>query len=342
MSTKYWTRWQRSVLNSHATLMLSLTDVQTGYKILRVWAFGNVNEVPDLAETDLTHQVYFQVLNSSGAYINWAANGIPRLDYVVSSAEKHGIKLVLPFVNNWDDYGGINTYSAAFGSNATSFYTDPTTQAAYKSYIKTVITRYADSPAIFAWELCNEPRCQGCDTSVITKWAAETSAYVKSLDPGHMITLGDEGWLAPDDGLGDGSYAYAGGIGIDFAANLKIKTLDYGVFHLYPDSWGYNYTWGSTWIKQHDALGKAAGKPVILEEYGAPFPHNHTGVEGPWQATVLKSGLAADQIWQFATPYLTVPVEDIIDVNSIFYNDTEYATLAKEHAAQMLAKAASE
>jgi hypothetical protein len=33
-----------------------------------------------------------------------------------------------------------------------------------------------------------------------------------------------------------------------------------------------------------------------------------------------------------------VPVEDIIDVNSIFYNDTEYKTLAREHAASMEAK----
>ena len=36
--------------------------------------------------------------------------------------------------------------------------------------------------------------------------------------------------------------------GVDFVANLKIPTLDYGVFHLYPNSWGYNYTWGSEWI----------------------------------------------------------------------------------------------
>jgi mannan endo-1,4-beta-mannosidase len=291
-----------------------------------------------LAETSLTYQVYFQVLNSSGAYINWDFNGIPRLDYVVSAAERYGIKLILNFVNNWDDYGGINSYSAAFGSNATTFYTDPVTQAAYKSYIHTIVTRYVKSPAIFAWELCNEPRCQGCDTSVITKWATDISEYIKELDPGHMVTLGDEGWLTPADGVGDGSYAYSGTTGIDFVANLKIKTLDYGVFHLYPNSWGYNYTWGSTWIEQHDILGKAAGKPVILEEYGTPFPHNHTATEEPWQQTVLRGGLAADQIWQFATPYLSVPVEDLDDVNSIFYNDTEYKILARQHAAQMLSK----
>lgn len=62
-----------------------------------------------------------------------------------------------------------------------------------------------------------------------------------------MVTLGDEGWFAPTTKFAgnDGSYAYSLAEGVDFELNLKIKTLDYGVFHLYPDSWGYNYTWGS-------------------------------------------------------------------------------------------------
>ena len=256
----------------------------------------------------------------------------------MSSAEKHGVKLVLPFLNNWGDYGGIAAYSTAFGTNATTFFTSATAQAAYRSYIKTIVTRYKSSSAIFAWELCNEPRCHGCDSSVITKWATSTSEYIKSLDAGHMVTLGDEGWLAPADGVGDGSYAYSGAEGVDWVANLKIKTLDYGVLHLYPNSWGYNYTWGNEWIEQHDAIGKAMGKPVILEEYGTPFPHNHTGTEVPWQETVLRSGLAADQIWQFGTNDLSVPAASLSDVNTIFYNDTEYWPLARLHAAEMLAK----
>jgi mannan endo-1,4-beta-mannosidase len=295
-----------------------------------------VNEIP--FDPDPTHAVWFQVLNSTGSFINYGANGLQRLDYVISSAERHGIKLVLPFMNNWDDFGGINTYSTAFGSNATTFYTTASSQAAYKSYIKTLVTRYAKSPAIFAWELGNEPRCHGCDTSVITKWATEISAYIKSLDPNHLVTLGDEGWLTPADAIGDGSYAYSGIEGIDFVANLAIKTLDYGVFHLYPDSWGYNYTWGSTWIQEHDAVGKAARKPVILEEYGSPFPHNHTAVERPWQQTVRGSGVAADQIWQFAPEGTKIVINNLVDVNSIFFNDTEYVPLARQHAALMLAK----
>jgi mannan endo-1,4-beta-mannosidase len=241
-----------------------------------------VNTIPAADATD-PNRIYFQVLNSTGSYINYGADGLQRLDYVISSAEKHGVKIVLPFLNNWGDYGGINAYGVAFGTNSTSFYTDPKAQKAYKAYVKAIVTRYRSSTAIFSWELCNEPRCKGCASSVITNWASEISAYIKSLDPGHMVTLGDEGWLYPNAAAGyDGSYAYSGAEGVDFVANLKVKTLDYGTFHLYPNSWGYDYTWGPEWITQHDALGKAAGKPVVLEEYGTPFPGNHTPTEGPW------------------------------------------------------------
>ena len=90
--------------------------------------------------------------------------GIPRLDYVVSTAEAKGVKLVLPLANNWGDLGGRPAYEAAFGSNATSWYTDQQSQAAYKKYIKLIVNRYKSSAAVFAWELMNEPRCSGCST----------------------------------------------------------------------------------------------------------------------------------------------------------------------------------
>lgn len=330
--------WWLAHLSKNSDVDTALQEVaNTGYKILRVWGFGDTNTIPDPSTPD-PNKIYFQVLNSTGSYINFGPDGLQRLDYVVSAAEKYGVKLVLPLLNNWDNYGGIPAYGTAFGSNDTSFYTDPVAQKAYKAYVRTVVTRYARSTALFAWELCNEPRCQGCESSVIYHWATQISQYIKSIDPVHMVTLGDEGWLTPEDKIGDGSYAYSGDTGVDFVANLKISTLDYGVFHLYPNSWGYNYTWGSTWIQQHDAIGKAAGKPVILEEYGTPFPNNHTGTEAPWQKTVLESGLAADQIWQFGSYDLSVPAASLSDVNSIFYGTAEYQILGIEHAMQMLSK----
>lgn len=299
-----------------------------------------MTEVPPATNTD-PNKVYFQILADGKGTINYGADGIQRLDYVVHSAERHGLKLVLPFFNNWSDYGGISAYNTAFGGNATSWYTDEVSQKVYRNYIKTIVNRYKKSNAIFAWELGNEPRCNTCPSSTIYNWASEISAYIKSLDNSHMVTLGDEGWLTPETGYGDGSYAYSGVEGVDFAKNLKIKTLDYGVLHLYPNSWGYNYTWGNTWIQEHDLIGAASGKPVILEEYGTPFPSNHTETEHPWQVTVEKSGLAADQIWQFGSNDLSIPGPTLGDVNTIYYDDAEYALLGKKHAANMAAKKVS-
>jgi len=282
-----------------------------------------------------------------------APTGIPRLDYVVSAAERYGVKLVLPMLNNWDDLGGIDTYTNAFGGSATSFYTDARSQAAYKNYIEFIVNRYKSSPAIFAWELCNEPRCRGCSSSTIFDWASATSEYIKSLDPYHMVTLGDEGWFYPPEG--DGSYAYSGYEGVDFVKNLAIKTLDYGTFHMYPDQCklgfakpeclteadtligGYSFDWGNTWIQQHDQVGEAAGKPVVLEEYGSPYADNHTAITKPWQQTVLtQTRIGYDSFWQFGIDLSSG--RSLFDPYAIFPGTSDYQALAVEHAKDMLAK----
>ncbi|KAH8163107.1 hypothetical protein CIB48_g5130 [Xylaria polymorpha] len=241
-TNSYWIGF----LTNNADVDKTLDELKnTGLKILRVWGFNDVISTPGQGI------VWFQKLAAAGSTINTGANGLQRLDYVVSAAEKRGIKLIINFVNNWSDYGGIPAYVSAFGGAATTWYTNAAAQAQYRTYIKAVVSRYASSPAVFAWELANEPRCRGCATSVITKWATETSAYVKSLDPRHMVTLGDEGFgLATNS---DGSYPFGYSEGVDFEANLKIPTLDFGTFHLYPESWGTTPDWGNSWIAAHGA-----------------------------------------------------------------------------------------
>jgi mannan endo-1,4-beta-mannosidase len=173
--------------------------------------------------TSSTSGVWYQsFIKGQQPKINTGSNGLQRLDYVVSSAAAHGIKLIINFVNNWSDYGGMPAYNTYYGTTKTTWYTDSRVQAQYQAYIKAVVSRYASSSAIFAWELANEPRCNGCATSIVTQWATKTSAYIKSLDPNHMVTMGDEGFM---NGGGDGSYPYTTGEGMDFEANLKIPVL---------------------------------------------------------------------------------------------------------------------
>lgn len=50
------------------------------------------------------------------------------------------------------------------GSENPEWYNNTQIQTQYKKYIKTVVSRYSNSSAVFAWELANEPRCNGCET----------------------------------------------------------------------------------------------------------------------------------------------------------------------------------
>lgn len=181
-SNSYWIGFLTN--NDDVDLVLDHMD-ESGLRILRVWGFNDVNSVPS------SGTVYYQLLKDGTATINTGADGLQRLDYVVASAEARNVKLVINFVNNWSDYGGMAAYVTAFGGSQTSWYTNTAAQTAYRAYIKAVVSRYIDSPAVFAWELANEPRCNGCDTSVLYNWIQSTSAYIKSLDSKHMVAIGD-------------------------------------------------------------------------------------------------------------------------------------------------------
>ncbi|GAQ47052.1 hypothetical protein AtubIFM56815_003877 [Aspergillus tubingensis] len=295
----------------------------SGLKILRVWGFNDVTTQPS------SGTVWYQLHQDGKSTINTGADGLQRLDYVVSSAEQHGIKLIINFVNYWTDYGGMSAYVSAYGgSDETDFYTSDTMQSAYQTYIKTVVERYSNSSAVFAWELANEPRCPSCDTTVLYDWIEKTSKFIKGLDADHMVCIGDEGFGLNTDS--DGSYPYQFAEGLNFTMNLGIDTIDFATLHLYPDSWGTSDDWGNGWISAHGAACKAAGKPCLLEEYGVTS--NHCSVESPWQQTALNTtGVSADLFWQYGDDLSTGESPD--DGNTIYYGTSDYECLVTDHVA---------
>lgn len=136
-----------------------------------------------------------------------------------------------------------------------------------------------DEPSVFAWELSNEPRCNTdaqCKDNILYNWAKEMSEYVKSIDPNHMVSLGDEGFYNKPYGYYDeyttSNYAFYGAEGVDFEKLMTIDTLDFGTPHLYLDQWGMKHTGTGQddllWFKIHGETCAELGKPVILEEFG--------------------------------------------------------------------------
>ncbi|PGH20733.1 hypothetical protein AJ80_03493 [Polytolypa hystricis UAMH7299] len=291
-----------------------------GMKVVRTWAFNDQTSCSGF---------HLQCWSGGSPTINTGTNGLGRLDAVVSKAETYGIQLILPFVNYWDDYGGMNVYVSQMGGGSTSaFYTNSNIITAYKNYIQAVVNRYKNSNAIYAWELANEPRCPGCATSVITQWATSISQYIKQLDPSHRVVLGDEGWF----NRGSGGYPYQGGEGVDFEANLRIATLDLGTFHMYPSHWGESYEWGNQWIADHQAACKAAGKDCILEEYGV-------GEDGATRTTHMTNwhntlkgdgGVPGDMFWQFGLQLSNGPTHD--DTFTIYNTESNFQSLVSEWA----------
>ncbi|KAK0465093.1 glycoside hydrolase [Desarmillaria tabescens] len=340
-----------------------------GVKVLRTWGFNAINgsELAGALESGLT---YYQVWNSSEWVLNDGPQGLERLDNVINVAGKHGIKVILAFTNNWVGYGGselyINWIAGAYQTHDI-FYSDPHIIASYQRYVKVIVERYKDSPNIFAWELMNEARCLGdlpggpnCvpTSGLISSWYKQQADFVRSLDPFHMITTGGEGqfnWKKPKQYWYNGSlvsdYNYNGQAGENFDFDLALDNIDFGTYHMYPQSWypeldtpGSNFTiqqWGLGWISEHSNVARKVGKPLVLEEFGISGVDNKTNIYPAWVDLALETGHSGIMPWQWGQLGLTegnrvIKYADEIldgaspnDGNTIYKNQTELWNIFK-------------
>ncbi len=286
-----------------------------GLTTMRIWAFIDIGSLDGSTRATIDGQkngIYFQYWNTTtnAPAVNTGATGLQMLDYAIASAQTHNIKLILPLINNWSAFGGIDQYDTWYGlPDHDSFYTNASTQAAYKNWASTLINRvntvtgvtYKNDPTIMAWELANEPRCGGsgnlptsssCTTTTITTWANTMSTYIKSLDPNHLVSVGDEGFF----NRGGSDWPYSGGEGIDDSALAALPNIDFITYHLYPTSWGETDAWGNQWISDHIALSNQVGKPALLEEFGLPSGTDRTTYYQQWLNTVC-SGKGYWSFW---------------------------------------------
>ncbi|POM80317.1 Mannan endo-1,4-beta-mannosidase, partial [Phytophthora palmivora] len=311
------------------------TMAKNDLTVCRTWGFA------DLTETGTAPwNIVYQLWENGKPTINTGDNGLGYFDLVVAAAKAAGVKLVVPFVNNWSDYGGIDVYVKQLGGTYhDDFYTDETIKAAYKKFVKTFVERYADEETIMAWELCNECRCAGsgdglkesgkCTTTTLTKWMTEMSSYIKTLDSNHLVASGSEGFMNTDKSV----YLYSGPSGVDFDADIAIDSIDYGAYHAYPDSWGVDaskaQSWGVQWIDDHVASGKKANKPVVLEEYGIKALDSASYLAWSNQVYKSKSNM---QYWQFGVKSLSSTDDGytIYDKDELF--STAIATAAAKFA----------
>ena len=258
---------------------------QAGIKVVRVWAFGEggPNDVGPTADfDDWPRHHYFR--RAPG---EWNEDAFVYLDKVIAEAAKNNIYVQLCLTNWWRDTGGVTQYlrwaginDAAddkyeFGINnekAVLFYTNPETRRLYREHLEKLATRrntitgvyYRDDPSIFGWELMNEAQAITGRWEERRAWFAEMSAYLKSLDPNHMIAPGTWGYRSSAERL-------------EWLADHAIPTIDYCDVHSYPRSDHDNFLDSPKALKEfidnRVAAAYSLRKPLVLGEFGM-------GVEG--------------------------------------------------------------
>jgi mannan endo-1,4-beta-mannosidase len=256
-----------------------LEAARNGQSVLRTWAFNRNNE-----DSAFQRMVDGEIVYQESTF--------QRFDYILDSARRHGIRVIVTLDNYWADYGGIGRAAQWLGlENKLQYFTDPAGIAFYQDYAENFITRvntvngtpYAQDPTIFAWELMNEPRTscaddptpdqQFCDPTgeVMRQWMTDQAAFVKSLDPNHMVSPGGEahGWIpTPSGGIQYGG-PDEGNNNIPFY-DIDVPGVDYLTFHPYPNAWWAGLTKQQTreLVVSLARMGVERGKPVVMEEWG--------------------------------------------------------------------------
>lgn len=279
---------------------------ETGMSVVRIWAFYDDPETPHALQ------------RKPGVY---SERVFRALDYLISRAAEYNLRLILVLTNNWEEYGGSMQY-VRWSPTATvrdEFYTDDYCRQYYKQFVRDLITRtnsitgvrYKDDPAIFSWELINEPTSNDQTGRIVRSWIDEMAAYVKSIDKNHLVGIGGGGWdnsfnvfdrflssiPLDEDRL---NWMLNGSQGVSYSMNIRSEFVDYATAHVYPDVWNMSLYQTVQWIRDLLSISESAGKPFVLGEFGKRA-NRAVAVETVFSA-LFSNGGSGILLWKY--PYI--------------------------------------
>jgi hypothetical protein len=295
-----------------------------GVKVVRTWGFS--------------HETWHGFEPSKGVY---SEPQFMLFDYILESAKKNGIKIIITLENYWEAYGGIDKRLSWEGlpgvshANRAKFFTNAGCKTQYKNYVNHFVTRvnhytnvaYKNDPTIFSWELMNEPRYQDAGENstgtTLRAWVDEMAAYIKTLDPNHMVGIGIEGH--------ESKYGFGGDEGNPFIYLHQSPSVDYCTAHPYPDE-----PWANLSVAQAKALVEAwindahnvVGKPFIMGEWNV---HNNKEQYWPAMLEAIEQQNASGSLFWNYNDYSTSNFD-------MLHGDAILTNIFKPHSNRMAAK----
>jgi mannan endo-1,4-beta-mannosidase len=284
-----------------------------GIKVVRVWAFGEggPNDVKPIADfEDWPRNHSFRLAPGQ-----WNEDAFVHLDKVIAEAARNKIYVQLCLTNWWRDTGGVTQYlrwagindaaddSYRYGINnekAILFYSNPETRRFYREHLEKLATRrntitgvlYRDDPTIFGWELMNEAQAITGRWAERRAWFAEMSAYLKSLDPNHMIAPGAWGYRSSSERR-------------EWLADHAIPTIDYCDVHSYPrddrDSFVDSPKALKEFIDNRAAAAFSIKKALVFGEFGMGVEGYNGASQVEWYKALFegnaRAGTAGAMFW---------------------------------------------
>lgn len=217
------------------------------------------------------------------------------LDFLMAELGKRDMYAVLYLNNSWEWSGGYGQYLnwagrgdvpeagvqdwPVFVKHVAQYADCDSCHTLFLNHVKHVITRtnrytgkkYVDDAAIMSWQVGNEPRSFSDEGKpAFVKWLKETTALIRSLDPNHLISLGNEGTKGCEEDMSL------------FEQINSDPNVDYLTIHIWPKNWSWidptqvvasvdtAIVETDKYIDSHLAIAKKLNKPMVIEEFGYP------------------------------------------------------------------------
>jgi mannan endo-1,4-beta-mannosidase len=288
---------------------------EDGVRVIRVWAFGEGGEESKVKSIGGDRDDWPRQHPFRRSPTDWNEEAFVHLDRVLVEAARNNLRVQLCLTNWWRDTGGVTQYlkwagiedaaddARPYGINvahAMQFYTNETTRRLYREHVEKIVARrntitgqlYRDDPVIMGYELMNEAQAPTGRWAERRAWVAEMSAYIKSLDPDHLVTPGTWGYRSAVERR-------------EWLEEHRLPDVDFCDVHNYPrddlDSYVDSLQALGEFIDNRAAASLSLNKPLVLGEFGMG-PEGYEGItEAEWFRAYFEraaqSGIGGAMFW---------------------------------------------